>query len=156
MCSGHLRSSSGVYEQQNASTFITRLRVAMNPLLIVLSMQKALHRITVFKYIEIFAWITKSSPYLPEDGDRIQSPKRCVLNKSRTMDNVQKQNNCLNVLSSQTFRSDNCLCLKFAQNRMKVFVRYPPPVFTCIGMYWQTLLSLPRISRLAVLELHLV
>jgi hypothetical protein len=39
---------------------------------------------------------------LPEDGDRIQSPKRCilkykqdgVLDKNRTMDNVQKHNIC--------------------------------------------------------------
>jgi hypothetical protein len=31
------------------------------------------------------------SKLLPEDGDRIQSPKRRVLNKkNRTMDNVQK------------------------------------------------------------------
>jgi hypothetical protein len=31
----------------------------------------------------------------PEDGDRIQSPKRCVLkNKDRTMDNVQKHHIC--------------------------------------------------------------
>jgi hypothetical protein len=28
----------------------------------------------------------------PEDGDRIQSPKRYVLNKNRAMDNVQKHN----------------------------------------------------------------
>jgi hypothetical protein len=27
-----------------------------------------------------------------EDGDRIQSPKLCVLNKNRSMDNVQKRN----------------------------------------------------------------
>jgi hypothetical protein len=56
-----------------------------------------------------------ASPYLrtigfnqlgfPEDGDRIQSPKRCVLNKSRTMDNVQKGNICINVPPSQSFRS---------------------------------------------------
>jgi hypothetical protein len=30
------------------------------------------------------------SRLLPEDGDRIQSPKRCVLNKNGKMDNVQK------------------------------------------------------------------
>jgi hypothetical protein len=29
----------------------------------------------------------------PEAGDRIKSPKRCVLNKNRTMDNVQEHNN---------------------------------------------------------------
>jgi hypothetical protein len=29
---------------------------------------------------------------LPDEGDRIQSPKRCVLNKKRTIDNVQKHN----------------------------------------------------------------
>jgi hypothetical protein len=33
------------------------------------------------------------SRLLPEDGDRIQSPKRCFLNKNWTMDNVQKTNN---------------------------------------------------------------
>jgi hypothetical protein len=39
---------------------------------------------------------------LPEDGDRIQSPKRCVLknkqngvlDKDKTMDNAQKHNIC--------------------------------------------------------------
>jgi hypothetical protein len=39
---------------------------------------------------------------LPEDGDRIQSPKRCALNdkqdevldKDETMDNVQRRNIC--------------------------------------------------------------
>jgi hypothetical protein len=39
---------------------------------------------------------------LPEDGDRIQSPRRCVmknkqdgvLDKDRTMDNVQEHNIC--------------------------------------------------------------
>jgi hypothetical protein len=36
---------------------------------------------------------------LPEDGDRIQSPKRFyVLNKNRTMDYVQKHNNCVSVI----------------------------------------------------------
>jgi hypothetical protein len=34
------------------------------------------------------------SRFLPEGGDRIQSPKRCVLNKNRTMNNVQKHSNC--------------------------------------------------------------
>jgi hypothetical protein len=42
---------------------------------------------------------------LPEDGDRIQSPKRCVLkhkqdeilDKDETMDNVQKHNFCTNI-----------------------------------------------------------
>jgi hypothetical protein len=50
---------------------------------------------------------------MPEDGDRIQSPKSCVfkykedsaLGKNRTMDSVQKHNICTNVPSSQTFRS---------------------------------------------------
>jgi hypothetical protein len=40
---------------------------------------------------------------LPEDGDRIQSPKRCVLkykeddvlDKDRRMDNVQEHNICI-------------------------------------------------------------
>jgi hypothetical protein len=36
----------------------------------------------------------------PEDGDIIQSPKRRVLNKNRTIDNVQKHNNCINTPSS--------------------------------------------------------
>jgi hypothetical protein len=47
------------------------------------------------------------SRLLPEDGDRIHSPKRHVLNNNRKMDNVQKHNNCinscaLNVLHSQS------------------------------------------------------
>jgi hypothetical protein len=33
----------------------------------------------------------------PEVGDKIQSPKCCVLNKKRTMDNVQKHNICINI-----------------------------------------------------------
>jgi hypothetical protein len=45
--------------------------------------------------------------------ETIQSPKRCVLkynqdgvlDKNRTMDNVQKHNICTNLTSSQTFRS---------------------------------------------------
>jgi hypothetical protein len=52
---------------------------------------------------------TVSTEVLPEDGDRIQSTKRCVLkkcedgvlNKDRTMDKVQKQNICINVPSLQ-------------------------------------------------------
>jgi hypothetical protein len=36
--------------------------------------------------------------FLPEDGDKIHSPKRCALNKNRTMYNVQKHNNHINVL----------------------------------------------------------
>jgi hypothetical protein len=50
---------------------------------------------------------SKKAP--PEDGDRIQFPKRYVLNKNRTvfldknrtMDNVQKHNGCINVPLSQ-------------------------------------------------------
>jgi hypothetical protein len=45
---------------------------------------------------------TTSIEVLPEDGDRIQFPKRCVLkekqddflNKDKMMDNVQKHNIC--------------------------------------------------------------
>jgi hypothetical protein len=48
---------------------------------------------------------TQLSTLLAEDGDKIQSPKYCVLNKSRMMDNVQKHNNYINIPSSQTFRS---------------------------------------------------
>jgi hypothetical protein len=33
-------------------------------------------------------------------GNRIQSRKRCVLSKNRTMDNVQKHNHCINIPSS--------------------------------------------------------
>jgi hypothetical protein len=56
----------------------------------------------------ISAW-PDLKPYLwrwvpPEDGERIQSLKHCILNKNRTMDNVQKHNNCINISSSQTFR----------------------------------------------------
>jgi hypothetical protein len=45
------------------------------------------------------------SRFSSEEGDRIQSPKRCVLNKNMTMYNVQKHNICINVPSSQTFIS---------------------------------------------------
>jgi hypothetical protein len=49
---------------------------------------------------------------LPEDGDRIQFPKYCVLkekqedslNKEKTIDNVQKHKISTNLPSSQTFR----------------------------------------------------
>jgi hypothetical protein len=46
-----------------------------------------------------------------------------VLNKNRTMDNVQKHNNCVTIPSSQTFRfhSNFCFSLKF------VFLLSPPP-----------------------------
>jgi hypothetical protein len=46
-----------------------------------------------------------SGRFLPEDGDRMQSPKRCVLNKNRTIDNVQKHYNCINTPSLETFLS---------------------------------------------------
>jgi hypothetical protein len=54
---------------------------------------------------------------LPEDGDRIHSPKRCVLknkqagvlDKDKMMDNIQKQF-CTNVPLSQTFRSYQKIC----------------------------------------------
>jgi hypothetical protein len=42
---------------------------------------------------------------LPKDEDRIQFPKRCVLNKKQDMDNVEKLNNCINILSLQAFKS---------------------------------------------------
>jgi hypothetical protein len=50
---------------------------------------------------------------LPEDGDRIQSPKRCVLkykqdgflDKIRAMDNAQGLNICTNVPTLQAFRT---------------------------------------------------
>jgi hypothetical protein len=37
------------------------------------------------------------SRLLPEDGNRVQSPKHCLQIKSRTMDNVQKVNNFMNM-----------------------------------------------------------
>jgi hypothetical protein len=37
--------------------------------------------------------VESNSRFSPEDGERIQSSKCCVLNKNRTMDNVQKHNN---------------------------------------------------------------
>jgi hypothetical protein len=40
--------------------------------------------------------------FLPEEGGRIKYPKRFKL---KTIDNVPKHNNCINILSSQTFRS---------------------------------------------------
>jgi hypothetical protein len=47
----------------------------------------------------------RASPYLPRSGDKIQSPKSYVLNKNRTIFNVQKYNIYINVPSSQHFRS---------------------------------------------------
>jgi hypothetical protein len=41
----------------------------------------------------------------PEDGDRIQSPKRYVFKiKDRTMDNVQNCDSYINIPWSQTYR----------------------------------------------------
>jgi hypothetical protein len=68
--------------------------------------------------------IDRASPYrrrlgpteyvLPEDGDIIQSPKRYVLNKNRTMDNVQRNIfTSINVSSSPIFRSYFNHSLKF-------------------------------------------
>jgi hypothetical protein len=37
-------------------------------------------------------WV-QLSRFLPEEGDRIQCPKRCVLNKNRTMNYIKKHNN---------------------------------------------------------------
>jgi hypothetical protein len=37
ICFGHLGPTTGIYKQYNASMFVTGLRVAMNPLLLVLS-----------------------------------------------------------------------------------------------------------------------
>jgi hypothetical protein len=47
---------------------------------------------TIKKYFKNWAG------FLPEEGDRIQSPKRCVLNKNQTMHNVQKYKNCKKIL----------------------------------------------------------
>jgi hypothetical protein len=43
--------------------------------------------------------------FMPEDRDKVQSPKRFKI-KNKTMDTVQKVNNCFtsNIPSSQTFR----------------------------------------------------
>jgi hypothetical protein len=40
----------------------------------------------------------------PEDGDRIQSPKRSVLNKRQDNGYVQNYDSYINILSSQTYR----------------------------------------------------
>jgi hypothetical protein len=53
---------------------------------------------------EIGLALSTGPQVLPEDGDRIQSPKRCVLkdkhegvlDKDKTMDNVQKRHICKN------------------------------------------------------------
>jgi hypothetical protein len=45
VCFRHFQPSSGVYEQGNASTFITRLRVAVDPLLS-----------TLTSYVKDFTW----------------------------------------------------------------------------------------------------
>jgi hypothetical protein len=42
--------------------------------------------------------LSQTELILPEDGDKIQYPKRCSLNENRTMDNVQKHNKFILVL----------------------------------------------------------
>jgi hypothetical protein len=43
----------------------------------------------------------------PEDGDRIQSPKRCgFFRKNKTMDNVQLQKSFISKPSSLTFKTN--------------------------------------------------
>jgi hypothetical protein len=54
----------------------------------------------------IYRWAQLSRFY------RIKSPQRCVLNKNMTMDNVQRHNIYINVLSSQTLRSISFLQYK--------------------------------------------
>jgi hypothetical protein len=44
------------------------------------------------------------SSLLPEDGDRSRSPKHCLNKKNMTVDNVQKLNNCIHMLSSTNFQ----------------------------------------------------
>jgi hypothetical protein len=51
----------------------------------------------------LLSWAQAVEPVLIS-GERLKSPKRYVLNKKRTMDDVQKHNNCSNLPSSQTFR----------------------------------------------------
>jgi hypothetical protein len=44
--------------------------------------------------------------FLPEDWNRVQSAKHYFEIKNRTMDNVQKIDNCINIPSSQIFRAE--------------------------------------------------
>jgi hypothetical protein len=58
----------------------------------------------------------------PEDGDRIQSPKSCLLNKNRTMDNVQKYNICIHnvaIVCSSTMLLDSNIISK-----KKIFISH--------------------------------
>jgi hypothetical protein len=75
---------------------------------------------------------------LPEDGDRNHTPKCCVLNKNRTMDNFQKHNICINVPSSQNFRALlKFLChaeIDLANRTWLPFLKFLSNVLTSFGI----------------------
>jgi hypothetical protein len=62
---------------------------------------------------------------LPEDGDRIQSPKHCVLNKNTTKDNVQKFNNwyiSVSITYSVEWMTEKCRFGKDLQESVRGFL----------------------------------
>jgi hypothetical protein len=66
---------------------------------------------------------------LPQDGDRIQSPKHCDLNKNRMMDNLQKHNTCINVSSWTLFNAliDNIKHKKYIKHSKTMHIHGSPP-----------------------------
>jgi hypothetical protein len=80
---------------------VTRQRFCKTPLIV--SRQRLGRNVTAVT--NTHAAIEKLSRLLPEDGDRMQSPKRHVLIKNIMIDNVQKLNHCINIPPSRTFRS---------------------------------------------------
>jgi hypothetical protein len=64
------------------------LDVRHRPVFIQNTMFRRLDSVSVFRY-NLLSW-AQSVELAPISGDRIQSPKRHVLNKNRTRDNVQK------------------------------------------------------------------
>jgi hypothetical protein len=95
-------------------------------------------------------WALLSGP-LPEEGDRIRFPKRCVLknkqggvfDKNRTMDNVQEHNICTNVPSSQTSRSYQLLT-KSQENKQADKNKNTQQII----YYFSTFYSVPKSSSL--------
>jgi hypothetical protein len=75
------------------------------------------------------------SRFFPEDGDRNQLPIHCVLNKNRTLDNVQKRNICIIVASSQTFTT---------YLHYNIVLMRGALVFVCTGYQAATLVDLER------------
>jgi hypothetical protein len=79
-------------------------------------------------YLQTVSW-AQLSRLFPEDGDGVQSPKLFFLViKTRMMDNVQKVSNCIDVPSSQTFRSCNSVFLSSSNptvvNQFSSFIHF--------------------------------